>query len=105
MANDIETERVTFTITNLRLVNSKSLYTLVDAQVEVVGMCFRIIGVQVRRSPDGLSVHLPTHRDINGLWKPVIEMPEELLSPLKNAVLEFLAEEGLATRRSSDFSI
>jgi hypothetical protein len=28
----------------------------------------------------------------------VIEMPEELLAPLANAVMEFLGEEGLAER-------
>jgi hypothetical protein len=45
-------------------------------------------------------VCLPTLRDVNGAWRPVVEVPEELL-PLRNAVLEFLAEEGLAVRKSS----
>jgi hypothetical protein len=100
MADEAETERVTFTIANLRTVNSKSLYALVDVKVQVAGLSFGIIGVQIRRGSSGLSVRLPTHRDVNGAWRPVVEMPEELLRPLANAVLEFLAEEGLAKCKS-----
>lgn len=37
---------------------------------------------------------LPTHRDVSGIWRPVIEMLDELCRPLANAVMEFLAEEG-----------
>ena len=101
MADEAETERVTFTIANPRTVNSKSLYALVDVEVQVAGLSFVIVGVQVRRGSGGLSARLPTHRDVNGAWRPVVEMPEELLRPLGNAVMEFLAEEGLAERRSA----
>jgi DNA-binding cell septation regulator SpoVG len=103
MGDEAETERVTFTITNLRIVNSKSLFALVDVEVQVAGLSFKIIGVQVRHGSNGLSACLPTHRDVNGAWKPVVEMPEELLRPLGNAVMEFIAEEGLAKRRSTSF--
>ena len=101
MADEDETERVTFTIANPRTVNSKSLYALVDVEVQVAGLSFAIVGVQIRHGRGGLSVRLPTHRDVNGAWRPVVEMPEELLRPLGNAVMEFLAEEGLAKRKSS----
>ena len=101
MADEAETERVTFTIANPRTVNSKSLYALVDVEVQVAGLSFGIIGVQIRHGSGGLSVHLPTHRDVNGAWRPVVEMPEELLRPLGSAVMEFLAEEGLAERKSA----
>ena len=105
MADEAETERVTFTIANLRTVNSKSLYALVDVEVQVAGSSFVIVGVQVRRGIGGLSTRLPTHRDVNGAWRPVVEMPEELLRPLGNAVMEFLAEEGLAERRSANIKL
>ena len=64
MADDADTERVTFTIANLRSINSKRLYALVDVEIRVAGLSFRIIGVQIQRGTGGLSVHLPTHRDI-----------------------------------------
>jgi DNA-binding cell septation regulator SpoVG len=99
MVDDAETERVTFTIANLRTINSKRLYALVDVELQIAGLSFRIIGVQVQRGSGGLSVHLPTHRDINGAWKPVVEMPEELRGPLSDAVMEFLVDEGMARRR------
>ncbi len=97
MADD-DVERVTFTIANPRTVSSKRLYALVDVEVQVSGLSFRIVGVQIRHAGGGLSVHLPTHRDVSGIWRPVIEMPDELCGPLANAVMEFLAEEGLAER-------
>ena len=56
MADEAETERVTFTIANPRTVNSKSLYALVDVEVQVAGLSFGIIGVQVRHGSGGLSV-------------------------------------------------
>jgi hypothetical protein len=98
MADD-DTERVTFTIANLRTINSKRLYALVDVEIRVAGLSFRIIGVQIQRGSGGLSVHLPTHRDVNGAWKPVVEMPEELCEPLSDAVMGFLVDEGMARQR------
>jgi hypothetical protein len=55
--------------------------------------------LQIKRGSGGLSVHLPTHRDVHGTWKPVVTMPEGLKGPLSNAVMEFLVDEGLARRR------
>jgi hypothetical protein len=49
MADDADTERVTFTIANLRTINSKRLYALVDVELQVAALSFRIIGVQIRR--------------------------------------------------------
>ena len=105
LGGNAETERVTITIANPRVVNSKSLYALVDVEVQVAGLSFVIVGVQVRRGSAGLSARLPTHRDVNGAWRPVVEMPEELLRPLGNAVMEFLVEEGLAERRSANIKL
>jgi hypothetical protein len=99
MADDADTERVTFTIANLRTINSKRLYALVDVGLQVAGLSFRIIGVQVRRVSGGLSVNLPTHRDVNGAWTAVVEMPEELRGPLSDAVMEFLVDQGVAQRK------
>ena len=99
MADDADTERVTFTIANLRTINSKRLYALVDVEIRVAGRSFRIIGVQIRRGSGGLSVHPPPHRDVNGAWKPVVEMPEELREPLSDAVMGFLVDEGMAKPR------
>ena len=99
MADDADTERVTFTIANLRSINSKRLYALVDVEIRVAGLSFRIIGVQIQRGSGGLSVHLPTHRDATRAWKPVDEMPEELREPLSDAVMEFLVDEGMAKRK------
>lgn len=61
------------------------------------------MGVQGRRAADGSAVvRLPTYRDVNGLAKPAVVMPEELRQPLVDAVLGFLAEEGAVRRQYSD---
>jgi hypothetical protein len=61
------------------------------------------MGVQARRAANGSAiVQLPTYRDVSGLGKPAVVMPEELRKPLVDAVLEFLAEEGAVRRRYSD---
>ena len=96
-----ETQCVTFTISDARVVNSKNLYALVDVEIDVAGIPFRILGVQIRHTGHGLAVFLPTQRDFRGVWKPVVDMPQELLEPLSNSVMDFLAEEGLVQRRQA----
>ena len=100
MSEEAETERVSFTIANLRHVSTKKIFALVDVEVRVADLSFWIMGIQGRRAANGSAVvQLPTYRDINGLAKPAIVMPEELRKPLVDAVLEFLAEEGAVRRR------
>jgi len=100
MSDEAETERVRFTIANLRPVSTKRIFALVDVEVRVADLSFWIMGIQGRRASNGSAVvQLPTYRDINGLAKPAVVMPEELREPLVDAVLEFLAEEGAVRRR------
>ena len=101
MSDETETERVSFTIANLRLVSTKRIFALVDVEVRVADLSFWIMGIQGRRrASDGSAVvQLPTYRDLNGLAKPAVVMPEELRKPLVDAVLEFLAEEGAVRRQ------
>ena len=60
MADEAETERVTFTIANPRTVNSKSLYALDDIEVQVAELSFVIVGVQVRRGAHPSRLSSPT---------------------------------------------
>ena len=91
---------MTFAVTNARPIESKTLFALVDVEVQLAGVSFLIPGVQARRLPEGgTSVHLPTFKDTDGVSRPAILMPEEVRGPLADAVLIFLVEEGLAKRR------
>jgi stage V sporulation protein G len=95
------TERVAFTVTNARAISSKSIFALVDVEMQVAGISFSILGVQARHLPAGGStVNLPAYRDTEGRWRPAIELPEELQKPFIEAVLDFLVDQGLARRRS-----
>jgi hypothetical protein len=96
---------VMFTVTNARAIGGKSLFALVDVEMEIARVCFSILGVQARNAANGCtSVHLPTYRDTDGVWRSSIQLPVELREPLFGAVLEFLMDEGLA-RRKYDASV
>ncbi len=99
-SDNAETVTVTFTVRNARPVDSKTLFALVDVEVQIAGVAFDIMGVQARRLPDGgSSICLPTFKDEGGNWRPAVHLPDEVRGPLADAVLTFLLEEGLAKRR------
>lgn len=61
--NKTDTERVSFTVLNARAISSKSIFALVDIEMQIAGVSFSILGLQARRSPSGaLTVFLPTYR-------------------------------------------
>lgn len=90
---------VMMTVTNARLVESKSLFALVDVEMRIAGVAFEILGVQARRMPNGTAIELPAFKDTGGTWRPAIRLPPELRGPLADAVLQFLLDEGLARPR------
>jgi hypothetical protein len=93
-------ELVTFTVANARPVDSKSLFALVDVEMQIAGVTFEIRGVQARRIANGgTSVELPTFKD-GPIWRAAIGLPDELRGPLADAVLQFLVDEGLAPQGS-----
>ena len=97
-----DTTCVTFVVSNARSIASKTIFALVDVEVQIAGIGFGILGVQARREPDGqTSVRLPTFKDSGGTWRPAIRLPDEVCRPLAEAVLAFLVEEGLAKHRFS----
>jgi hypothetical protein len=92
-------EQVTFTVAAARPVDSKSLFALVDVEMQIAGVTFDIRGVQARRIANGgTSVELPTFKG-GPTWRAAIGLPEELRGPLADAVLQFLVDEGLARPR------
>lgn len=97
-----ETALLTFIVRNARPVSSKTLFALVDVELQFAGISLVIQGVQARRlAAGGTSVHLPTCKDPDGSWRPAIVLPKEARGPLADAVLQFLVEEGLARPKFS----
>ena len=95
-----DTAVLTFVVSNARRIDSKTLFAMVDVEVQLAGVAFLIQGVQARRLPQaGTSIHLPTFKDIDGGPKTAIILPDEVREPLADAVLAFLVEEGLARPR------
>ena len=92
-------ETVVFTVGNVRPMNSKTLFALVDVEMRIAGVTFEILGIQARRAPGGTLIELPVVRDPGGTWRPAIRPPPELRTPLANAVTACLLETGLAQPR------
>lgn len=91
---------VTMTVLNARPASGKVLFALVDVEILIEGVAVVICGIQARRVPDGgTSIHLPTFKVADGTWRPAIKLPDDLLGPLGDIVLEFLVQEGLAKPR------
>jgi len=89
--------QTTITVRNLRSVNSRTIYALLDADVEIGGVVVSIVGIQARHLPaGGTSVHLPTFRDTDGVWRAAVILPEEVREAMSDAVLDFMVEEGVA---------
>ncbi|MDB5379115.1 MAG: uncharacterized protein JWR00_3561 [Rubritepida sp.] len=100
-----DTAILTFVVSNARRIDSKTLFAMVDVEVQLAGVAFLIQGVQARRLPQaGTSIHLPTFRDIDGGPKTAIILPDEVREPLTDAVLAFLMEERLARPRCGSAS-
>ena len=92
-----ETVRLRCTVSNARRIDSRTVFALVDVEVELAGGA---VGVQARREPDGrTAVALPTFKDHGGAWRPAVRLPDEVRRPLGDAVLAFLLEEGIARWR------
>lgn len=95
-----DTAVLTFVVSNARRIDSRTLFAMVDVEVQLAGVAFVIQGVQARRLPQaGTSIHLPTFKDVDGGPKTAIILPAEVREPLADAVLAFLVEEGLARSR------
>lgn len=100
MPADDENALVTCTVRNARPVDSRSLFALVDVDIEIVGVMLTICGVQARRmTSGGASVHFPTYKGTDGVWYSAVKLPPELHAPLTRAVLAYLVEVGLANPR------
>lgn len=85
------------TVRNLRPLRSKTVYALVDADIEIGGITVTVVGVQARHLPGGgTSIHLPTFRDADGVWRAAVILPNEIREALCDAVLGFMVEEGVA---------
>lgn len=99
-ATSDESAVMTLAVHNARPIDSKTLFALVDVELEIAGVALLICGVQARRlARGGTAVHLPTYRGTDGAWHAAIRLPPDLHAPLAEAVLAFLVEEGLAKPR------
>jgi stage V sporulation protein G len=92
--------KTTITVRNLRAVQSRTVYALLDADIVIAGVVITVVGIQARHVPaGGTSVHLPTYRDSDGAWRAAVILPEEIREALSDAVLSFMVEEGVAKAR------
>jgi|SRR5579859_85147 len=98
----MESEPVSICILNLEQVHSKSVYALMDIELVLNGVSFRIHGVQARHvAGGGTSIHLPTYRTASSTWHAAVSLRPELVEGICDHVLGFLQEAGFASQRYS----
>lgn len=92
-----ETTRVTVTVQNARPIEAKSLFALVDLELDIDGLVVSILGVQARRSAaGGTEVGMPRFRQADGSWTDAVVLPDELWRSVVTAVLQHLVEQSFA---------
>ena len=70
---------ISITFHNLRPLAAKSIYALVDADLDISGVTIGIRDIQVRHKPGGgTSIHLPTHKDERGSLRASVTLPNDL---------------------------
>ena len=90
-----DTLTVTIDVIQVDHVNRGSLMALASAVIDIGGIEITIHGLQVRRlnPKTGLTtVTLPTFRGPDGSTCQAVDLPQELLKPLGDAVIEAAVE-------------
>ena len=96
----MESEPISISILNLEQVHSKSVYALMDIELALNGVSFRIHGVQARHvAGGGTSIYLPTYRTASGTWRAALSLPSEIVEGICDHALGFLQEVGFARQR------
>jgi len=96
----METTSISFTLNNVRSVQSKTVFAYLDVELTLAGVSLTLHGVSARHVPGGgCSIHLPTYRNERGEWISAVSLPADLRDPLCDQILEHLMELGLAKPR------
>jgi len=96
----MEYEPVAITICNLRPVESKSVFALMDVELLLAGISITLHGITARHLPGGgTSIHLPQYRDNSGRWLGAVTLPEDLKNAITDQILAHLLESGMARAR------
>ena len=92
---------VSITVLSVMPARAGKLFALVSVEVDIDGVQIAIHGIRALKvaDPIGTRIELPQYRDLNGRWQTAITLPEEVRTPIGDAVLNELIERGLAKRR------
>jgi hypothetical protein len=76
------------------------LFALASVESEIGGVAIELHGIRtLRLGAEGTWIELPQFRDAAGLLRPMVKLSPEIYPPIADAVLDVLAERGLAERR------
>jgi stage V sporulation protein G len=99
--DDAGSSLVRITVLSVTPARAGKLFALASVEVDTDGIQIAIHGIRALHvtDPAGTRIELPQFRDANGQWQTAISLPEEVRSPIGDAVLNELVERGLAKRR------
>ena len=96
----METTPISFHLVNFRPVESRLIFAIGDAVLEMCGISVTLHGITCRNLPGGgTSVHLPQSRNERGEWVCAISLPVEPQDALADQILDHLLETGIARSR------
>jgi hypothetical protein len=97
---------VNITVVDVHLMNGGKLIALASVEIDIDGIVLVVHGFQVVRvaSPMGMvtEVQPPRFRDVMGVWRRAITLPDELKMPIARTVMEALASHGSGAARFHD---
>lgn len=95
-------EPVAITICNLRPIQSKLVFALLDVELVLAGVSMTLHGITARHlSGGGTSIHLPRYRDNTGEWRAAVSLPDDLRDAIADQILVHLVETGIARPRQT----
>jgi stage V sporulation protein G len=99
---DAGSNTVFITVLSVTPVRAGKLFAFASVEIDLDGVQFEIHGIRaIRVEPSGTQIKLPTYRDATGVWRPALTLPEEVLGPIGDIVLDALIDRGLAVKRTA----
>ena len=90
------TTTVQITVLNLLPMRGRgNLLALADVEVLIDGVSIILHGVQVCATSERTEVLLPKYRGVDGTWRAVISLPDEVKGPMGDAVMAAGIEAGV----------
>jgi stage V sporulation protein G len=100
--HDDGSSTVLITVRSVTPVRAGKLFAFASVEIDLDGVRLEIHGIRASRvEPIGTKIGMPTYRDVTGVSRSALTLPEEVRGPIGDIVLDALIERGLAVKRTA----